>query len=110
RVREAPPGEACTVLIGCRVVGPVLGPLLDALLRVCFAFRGLRRRGDLPLPLGRPLPPARRVWARRDGDLHRDPRGRAVLRVEEGRAQLVLTAPRPTIDLAAVRSDRKSVG
>src|SRR5204863_3390850 len=36
--------------------------------------------------------------------VHRDPRRRTLLRVEEERSQLVLSAPRSTIDLAGLRS------
>src|SRR2546422_8878234 len=77
--------------------------MADALLRVRVALRGVRRRSDLPLPLGGPLPSARRRWARRSGGLRRDPGRRSLLRVEEGRLELVLSAPRPRADLAAVR-------
>src|SRR5207237_8488693 len=81
-----------------------LGTISDALLRVRAPLRGVRRRSDLPFPVGRALPRARRRRPHRSDRVHRNPRRRTLLRLEEGRPQLVLSAPRSTIDLDSLRS------
>src|SRR5258706_12439059 len=88
-----------------------MGSLPDALLRVRAAFRRLRCRGDISLPLGPAVPRSRLVRAGRDVDLHRHPRRGPLLRLEEESAELVLSSPRPTIDLVAARDAlAKSIG
>src|SRR2546428_3223211 len=104
RAVQADAREAPHLRVGRGAGGPGVGPLPDALLCLRAPVRRVRRRSDLPLPVGRALPRARLVRPRRDGGVHRDPRRRAVLRVEEEGSQLVLSAHRPTIDLDAAKA------
>src|SRR2546428_10844184 len=80
-----------------------MGPISDALLRVRASLRRVRRRSHLSLPVGGALPHARRHGPRRSDRLHRDPCRRSLLRMEKGRSELVLSAPRPAADLADLR-------
>src|SRR6266436_7069793 len=64
--------------------------------------------GPVPQPLLhlRPaVPLARLEWPHRDGRLHLHPGGRAVLRVAQTGPAVVLSSPRPTIELARVAAD-----
>src|SRR6185436_5148122 len=62
-------------------------------------LRGVRRRGDLLLPLGRRLRRAALVRLRGDLRLHRAARRGARLRVDEGRTRVVISeATRVRID------------
>src|SRR5258708_8964954 len=79
-------------------------PIPQPLLHLRPAVRRLRRRGDLPVPVGGAVPRARVERAHRDVRVHRHPRRRPVLRVAEAGPAVVLSAPRPAIDLARVAS------
>src|SRR5258708_20039561 len=79
-----------------------LEPIPQPLLHLRPAVRRLRRRGDLPVPVGGAVPRARVERAHRDVRVHRHPRRRPVLRVAEAGPAVVLSAPRPAIDLARV--------
>src|SRR5919201_238662 len=79
--------ETPHVRIGRGAGRPGMGSLPHALLRVRAPLRRVRRRSDLPLPVGGALPRSRSLRPPRDGGLHRDPRRRPLLRLEEKGAQ-----------------------
>src|SRR5881409_289150 len=81
-----------------------MGPISDAFLCVRAPLRGVRRRSHLSLPVGSAFPLAGRRGPHRSDRVHRDPRRWPLLRMEEGRSELVLSAPRPSADLAGLRS------
>src|SRR5262249_39363315 len=81
-----------------------LVPEPDPLLRVRVPVRDLRRRVRVPVPVGTGVPGARLSGGRGDGDLHRDPRGGAPLRVaERGPDVGVITEKTPIPKIKPVR-------